>query len=282
MLEIVKFDGLKDGKNLLILGAVHGNEICGPKAITNIIEKIKSNEIKIESGSVTFIPICNLEAYKQNKRFIDVNLNRIFEKNDNPKNNEEIVSQKIIKYINDCDYLLDIHSIHTEGPNFIFLDKDTEEMKKFVEVQNFNNIMIGWNDLFEEDDKSSCGYALKYGKICATIECGNHNDPNCITRAETAIKNSLAFLGIADCKMFIGKVEQKFIKMEKVFYKEKEGKFTKDWKHLDIIEAGEIIAKYDDGEVIKAKQDCLIIMPHEDNKVGTEWFYLGNFVDKNI
>ena len=280
MLEVIKYEGLKNGKNLLILVAIHGNEVCGPKAITNIIKKIKNNEIKIKTGSVTFIPICNLEAYKQNKRYININLNRIFEKIENPKNNEEIISQKIIKYIDECDYLLDIHSIHSEGPSFAFLDKDTEEeMKKFVIIQNFQSIIVGWNDIFGKNDKSTCGYALKYNKICTTIECGNHNDPLCIERAETAIKNSLAFLDIADCELSFDKNNQKFIKMEKVFYKEKEGYFVKNWKHLDTIKSEEIIAKYNDGEVIKAKKDCLIIMPHEDNPIGTEWFYLGKYIN---
>lgn len=282
MLEVIKFEGLKSGKNLLVLGAIHGNEICGPRAIKNIIKKIKNNEIKIKAGSVTFIPICNFEAYKQNKRYIDINLNRIFEKNKNPKNNEEIISQKIIKHIDDCDYLLDIHSIHTEGPSFTFMDKETEEIKNFVEIQNFNDIMVGWNDLFKEDDKSTCGYALKHDKICTTIECGNHNDPNCIKIAETAIKNSLAFLEIADCKLSIDKNNRKFIKMEKVFYKEKEGYFTKNWKHLDIIKSGEVIAKYNDNKTIKAKKDCLIIMPHKDGNIGAEWFYLGEFINGNL
>lgn len=277
MLEIIKFEGLEKGKNLLILGAVHGNEICGPEAIKNIVNKIRNEEIKIISGSVTFIPVCNIDAYKQNKRYINENLNRIFEKNEKPKNNEEIIAQHIIKYIDECDYLLDIHSISTDGPSFAFLDTNTPEGKKFTEIQNFKYIMSGWDEIFGEDDKASTGYAFKQGKIGTTIECGNHNDPNCVKKAEIAIKNSLAFLGIGNCELYYEKSEQKCIKMEKVIYKERDGIFLKEWKHLDVIKSGEIIAKYNDGETIVAKEDCLIIMPHSDNFVGTEWFYLGKF-----
>ena len=41
-----------------------------------------------------------------------------------------------------------------------------------------------------------------------------------------------------------------------------------------------IIAKYDDGEEIKADRDYLMIMPHNDDnlKIGNEWFYLGKFL----
>lgn len=110
MLEIVKFEGLKSGKNLLVLGSIHGNEPYGTKAIENIIKKIKTKEIMVESGSITFIAPCNEEGFKQNKRFIEVNLNRIFEKNLQPVKYEEIIACQIMKYIDNCDYLLDIHT----------------------------------------------------------------------------------------------------------------------------------------------------------------------------
>ena len=43
---------------------------------------------------------------------------------------------------------------------------------------------------------------------------------------------------------------------------------------------GEIIAKYDDGEEIKADRDYLMIIPHNDDnlKIDNEWFYLGKFL----
>ena len=37
-LQTIAFDSLKSGPRLLVLGAVHGNEICGPKAITRVIK----------------------------------------------------------------------------------------------------------------------------------------------------------------------------------------------------------------------------------------------------
>lgn len=280
MLEIIKFDSFKKGKNLLVLGAVHGNEICGYKAISKIVNKIKNGKITVKSGSITFIPICNPEANIQNKRFIDINLNRVFKKITKPAKYEEIISQKIIKYIDKCDYLLDIHSIPTDGPSFAFLDKDNTEVKEFVEMQNFKHIIKGWNELYDGEDNSTCGYGFRKGKICVTIECGNHNDPNGINLAETAIQNSLAYLKIADCQSNINESQSKYIEMEKVIYKSKNGNLSKCWNHLDKVKKGEIIAKYDDGEEIKADRDYLMIMPHNDDnvKIGNEWFYLGKFL----
>ncbi len=277
MLEIIKFDSFKKGKNLLVLGAIHGDEICGPKAIINVIEDIKNNRINIKSGSVTFIPICNPEAYRQNKRFIDVNLNRTFKTIASPVKYEEVISQKIMKYIDDCDYLLDIHSMPTDGLKFAFLDVNKSSVKEFVKIQNFQHIMIGWNELFNEEDNSTCGYGFKKNKICTTIECGNHNNPESVSVAKMSILNSLAFLNISDCQLTIDKTLPKYIKMEKIFYKTKKGEMTKNWEHLDKVRKGEIIAKYDDGEFIKSDEDCLMIMPHRNPVIGNDWFYLGKF-----
>lgn len=279
MLEVIKFDSFKTGKNLLVLGAVHGDEICGPKTIYSIIDKIKSGEILIESGSVTFIPICNPEAYKNNKRFIDINLNRLFKKINKPEKYEEIISQKIIKYIDDCDYLLDIHSMPTDGPRFTFMDKNTKKIKDFTLIQNFEHIMVGWNEIFGGKDNSSCGYGLSKNKVCVTIECGNHNNPICIDIANTSITNSLSFLKITNTPLILDKTKQKYIKMKKIFYKNKEGNLTKKWQHLDSVKKDEIIAKFNDGTNITTEKNCLIILPHNDNvKIGSEWFYLGSFV----
>ncbi|MDD2839794.1 MAG: succinylglutamate desuccinylase/aspartoacylase family protein [Rickettsiales bacterium] len=278
MLEVIKFEGLKKGKNLLVLGSVHGDEICGPKSIYDIIEKIKSKEVLIENGSITFIPVCNPKAYENSKRFIDINLNRVFKEIKEPKLYEEIISQEIIKHIDACDYLLDIHSMPTDGPRFTFLDKDTKEIKDFTLIQNFEHIMVGWNEIFGDEDNSSCGYGIRQNKVCVTIECGNHNNPSCIDIAKTAIMNSISFLKIANNQLSLNTEMQKYIKMEKVYYKTKDGKLTKPWKHLDSIKSGELIAKFDDSEEIVAEKDYLIILPHHDGiKLGSEWFYLGNF-----
>lgn len=158
------------------------------------------------------------------------------------------------------------------------MDVEEEKVKEFVDILNFENIIVGWPAIFNEEDKSTCGYGFKQGKICATVEAGTHTDPVSQVNAETAILNSLSFLKIANCSLKINNSEHKYTKMNKSIRKIKSGKFTKEWKHLDKVKSGEIIAEYDDGEIIKATEDCTIIMPTKSTELGSEWFYLG----KNI
>jgi predicted deacylase len=45
-LETHHFKGEVDGPKLLVFGAVHGNEHCGPKGIRMCLDQINSGELK--------------------------------------------------------------------------------------------------------------------------------------------------------------------------------------------------------------------------------------------
>ena len=75
-LETIRFHGLKAGPKLLVFGAVHGNETCGPNAIARVIEDCRAGRVSIQRGEVTFLPVANPKAYRQNTREGDRNLNR--------------------------------------------------------------------------------------------------------------------------------------------------------------------------------------------------------------
>ena len=63
-LRSVSYRGLAPGSRLLVLGAVHGNEVCGTQAIRQILQEIDSGELALQRGSVTFVPVTNPLAYQ--------------------------------------------------------------------------------------------------------------------------------------------------------------------------------------------------------------------------
>ena len=69
-----RFTGLAQGPRLLVLGAVHGNETCGPTAISRVIADCQAGRISIARGEVTFVPVANPRAYRQRTREGDRNL----------------------------------------------------------------------------------------------------------------------------------------------------------------------------------------------------------------
>ena len=72
----VTFTALKPGPRLIVLGAVHGNEVSGSKAILKVIQEFEAGERLLQNGQVTFVPITNPLAYNRKQRNGDRNLNR--------------------------------------------------------------------------------------------------------------------------------------------------------------------------------------------------------------
>src|SRR5437773_1296890 len=110
MIEAHSFQAVQPGPRLLILGGVHGNEICGPLAVKKIVATFENGKIELKQGSVTFIPVCNPQAYAEDKRFIEHNLNRSFRRHATPRLYEEKLQNALAPYLENCDVLLDIHS----------------------------------------------------------------------------------------------------------------------------------------------------------------------------
>ncbi len=68
----------EEGPWLLIFGAVHGNEVCGTKAIQRVMQELDSGALKLARGRVEFVPVANPRAHQSGLRFIERNLNRFF------------------------------------------------------------------------------------------------------------------------------------------------------------------------------------------------------------
>jgi len=90
---VAKYIGSKPGPLLIAIGAMHGNEPMGIKAIA-MLEKMLDVEPITNPGFVfngTFIGmIGNLTAYKRHERFIDKDINRQW----SPSNIERIKNAK--------------------------------------------------------------------------------------------------------------------------------------------------------------------------------------------
>lgn len=295
-IKIIKFNSLEKGTNLLVTGVVHGNEFCGKEAIERVISEIEAGEIKLKAGSVSFIPVCNPRAFKENVRFIDRNLNRFLHEDIDEKfigqnRYEDKINPILCGAIRQADFLLDIHSYASKGGPFIFLGKDSLEEQNFARDLGVNNFVFGWADAYAKNDvadpkesvsKESMGtteYAREFGSNGAgakaiTLECGQHLNDDNAEIGYKAILNAMRHLGIIEGEN-AKKTEQICCKMKSVFYKKKSGKFTEAWQHFDEVKQGETLAIYDDEEEIKTIEDGIIILPKENSEINQEWFYFG-------
>ena len=83
------------GPRLLVLGAVHGNETCGPRAIEKVLADFEADKLKLLRGNVTFVPITNPLAYQRGKREGDRNLNRNLRPTDKPQDFEDRIANAL-------------------------------------------------------------------------------------------------------------------------------------------------------------------------------------------
>ena len=279
MINKFEFSAKEQGVNILILGAIHGNETAGPKAISRLIDEINGGKIELLKGSLVLVPVCNIEANKKDVRSIDENLNRVITEHSNPTTYEQKLANEICPLIKNCDIMLDLHSTHCEGDvPFAFCDYPSEKNKKLIDVLPVKYVLEGWPQIYdgqgEINDFSTERYANKCGNIGTTLECGYHKADDAGNVAYKAIINMLNAFGViaTEESCFCEKIH---ILMKNYVTKKREGKLCKNFKHLDSIKKGELIARYDDGEELFAIDDGFILLPNLNAEIGTEWYYFG-------
>lgn len=286
--EIFTFEGAGKGPVLTVFGAVHGNEKCGPQAIRRIMKLIESGDIQVTAGKVVFVPVCNPRAYDGDVRFVERNLNRFFY----PKPKDEITHYEdnldlvLCPVVEKTDYLLDLHSYTSPGGAFIFLEDLSQKSVAFAECLGVPRMVYGWAAALSSNDevidkKQAMGtteYAREFGALSLTLECGQHKHPRAADVGFQAILNALAFLKLAkfDDTLNIADLPEERsykVKMRGSRLKLRDGDFTRDWKNMDPLKKGDVIARYDDGEEITAPEDGIIVLPKRDQQIGHEWFF---------
>lgn len=279
MLKKYTFKSEQSGYNVLFLGAIHGNEPAGTKAVYMVLEKFASKALTPLKGSVSFIPICNPKAFEQNVRQIDENLNRIIKKYDKPQTYEQQLANELVDHIKEADIIIDLHSTFCQlAQPFIFSDYPNELADKISSALNIKYIIKGWPEIYSNNsdiqDYSTGACAQAYGKTCLTVECGNHQSESSVETAYYTIMSTLLCLNILQGYPSLP-VKQEYIYMDSIFIKTKEGKLTKEFNHLDKVKAGETLAIYNDNTSIICPKDAYILLPKANAPINSEWFYLG-------
>jgi len=98
------------GPTVLLTGGVHGDEYEGPVALSKLVQKLNSEDVR---GRIIVIPALNYPAFKAASRVSpidDINLNRTF-----PGKRDGTVTEMIAHYVTTellpiTDYLFDFHS----------------------------------------------------------------------------------------------------------------------------------------------------------------------------
>ena len=304
------FHGLAPGPALLVLGAVHGNEVSGTHAIMQLLQDIDAGSVTIERGSVTFVPITNPLAHQLKRRFGDRNLNRNMAPSAIPQDFEDRLANVLCPLLDAHDVLLDLHSFHTGGAPFVMIgpQNNTGTLEPFAlaleEMQlalhtSAPRIVEGWLDTYARGVQRRAASALENintrsqtlvtnpnygvgtteymrarGGYAVTLECGQHDDPAGVGVARHAILQTLGLLGITPAKPAAPISVPEILRLIDVTDKAHAGDtFTREWRSFDAVKSGDVIGVRHGGDEVKAQGDGFVVFPNPRGEVGQEWFY---------
>ena len=312
-LRTLTYHGLAQGPRLLILGAVHGNETCGTRALALLFEELDRDQLVIKRGNVTFVPITNPLAYQLRQRTGERNLNRNMAPSAIPQDFEDRIANVLCPLLDTHDVLLDLHSFHTGGAPFVMIGPQdntgnlepfshaAEELQLALHTGPYR-ILEGWLDTYARGlkrrataaDASGSGrsqslvtntnygvgtteYMRSRGGYGVTLECGQHEDPKGVAVAKRAIEQTLALLGMtatALAPLVPTAAEREILRLVDVTDRDDAAdSFTREWRSFDAVKTGDILGIRSGGAPVKAPADGFVVFPNPRAEVGQEWFY---------
>ncbi|HET9822699.1 MAG TPA: succinylglutamate desuccinylase/aspartoacylase family protein [Burkholderiaceae bacterium] len=301
-LRVHQFAGLAPGPRLIALGAVHGNETCGTRAIERVLAELERGQWRVERGTLTLVPVANPLAYARGTRMGERNLNRRLQPTDTPQCFEDRVANVLCPLLAAHDVLLDLHSFRGSGEPFVMLgprDNDgalepfahAAAEARFAAHLGPTRIVEGWLEAYAGgaarrrarglgDDDPSYGvgtteYLRRRGGYGVTLECGPHEDPAAPAVAWQALRQAVALLGLAELPLTPPAPAHEVLRLVGVVDREHEGdRFARAWASFDTVRAGETIGVRHDGTPVRAGCDGRIVFPDAGAAPGHEWFYL--------
>jgi predicted deacylase len=295
---------------LIVLGAVHGNEICGPNAIHRAIGDCRSGRLLIRRGEVTFVPVANPKAYRQRTREGDRNLNRDLREKPIPADYEDRIGNRLCAMLRQHEVLLDIHSFRLQDGNpFVFFgpQDNTGELEPFRLAKSegafaaclgTSIVIHGWLDNYARllaagerlglpgklatEGYGTTEYMRFSGGYGVTLECGSHDDPASAEIGYVAIGNALAHLGLTDGPLPTSRVETVIHIVEAIVCEAAGDRLEGSWKTGDAIAAGDLIARRANGDAVTAPSPGFIIFPNANAKPGEGICYFGVTSDRAL
>lgn len=309
-LQSINIAGMAPGPRLIVTGAVHGNEVCGTRAIRRVLAEIEAGALVIARGSVTFVPVCNPLAYQLGRRVGERNLNRALIPTPQPREYEDHIANWLCPLLAAHDGLLDLHSFQASGQPFVMvgpLDNHGEiepfdqaaKEEALVRVLGVQRAVDGWLDTYARGvarrqstalaegvapgtldlhpryGVGTTEYMRSQGGWALTLECGQHEDPQSPEVAYRAIRNTLAHLQLTDepAPAPVPAIEALAIH-EVVDKQQADDRFARDWQSFDAVRAGELIGTRASGTEVRAPGDGWLLFPNARAEARQEWFYL--------
>ncbi len=145
-------------------------------------------------------------------------------------------------------------------------------------VANLKSIRATWTMIYAQDEQlaESAATACFRAGIMPVVRIGKLIDEGFDPVPYVhALRRALAHFGLTAAYEDAATTPPQINRMTKIITKDKAGTFTRAWQHLDPVAKGDAVIQYDDGSVLAAPEDGVVIMPAPKAESGTEWIYFG-------
>lgn len=272
--NITIYDSQKKGPTIVIMGGVHGNEVCGVEAIHWLRNDFFIKTPIVQGRCITII--ANEHAIQNAVRYVKKDMNRIFSKktlNLAEDSYEYTRAREIISFLEEADYMLDIHS--TSSPSVpMTCNANTDRHIALAKTLPVNFITTGWTGSTTGIASDEC--VDNSGGIGITVECGEHSSKKALQTAKDCIVTFLRTLKVlGDTKEFTTDSLPEHVTLVKTIYANTDHfNFT-----LPLVESFVLVSKHQlfakDGEkMIYADDDYYLVQPAKNIKKGDEACYL--------
>lgn len=256
---------------------MHGNEPCGGEAIGRIADAFQRGDLEPANGTV-FLVHANPEATEQGRRYTTGgdDLNRLwdFAFVDTMRaeawgyEHHRVLDLKEV--LSDLDIFLDLHSAATSTPPFGVSNGEAgiDEVAKQIGI---SYLVQSWYGLA---DKVIIGF-LKLSSVPAlSVECGSHDDPEIIDKAERIAMSFLRATGaIDDGEKNNGNEVQTVHVVETITRPSEDFHFGSPWRGFERLGAGTLVGR-DRVTEVRVSRPCYAVLPNEDVDVGEDVIYL--------
>lgn len=277
-----------DGPVIVLFVGIHGNETAGVIAVDNVLEKISAN-IESVNGSLYAIR-GNLEALSQGHRFIDTDLNRLWEMYNTEKDfstslasDEDMpveyleslkvksaIENIIEKHNSDKQKIIfaDLHTTSSESCAFILIN-DTLANRKLARKFPVPQIL----GIEENIQGTLLSYINNLGYRALGFEAGAHTSWNSISRSEAFIELLLHYSGVMKLNDDeLEKLEKEIKTYEEVpdtYFEVRYHHLIADARNFNMLPGftnfdpvdGGIPLAYENGKLVSAPESGRIFMP---------------------
>ena len=308
VLRIHQYASLHPGPRLIVLGGVHGDELCGTQGIQRIADDLDQGVVSLQCGQLTLVPVANPLARQQLQRAGERNLNRSFRPVDAPIDYEARITNRLCPLLAAHDVLLDLHSFQSAGDAFAMIGPRDNQgalepfQRAFEEGLlalhlGTSRVVEGWLDIYAagiaQRGQPLTETALAYGwgtneymrsqgGYAVTLECGQHHDPAAPVVAHGAILSALRLLGMVEGALPVLD-SPRLLRLVATTDRHALGdRFVRDWASFDPVLQGQVIGLREDGSPLAAPGDGYIVFPNAQAALGTEWYYFAVDSDRQL